>query len=137
MQIKDRPDAVELSDSKGGYGIQLENVRFGYRPEMPILQVKPSSQNLNVMSQNPEVHAHRSLQTFTSQVLPCNFHIWLEHPVTGAYRRRLCSSVRSYPTRMKLTRLHMQGLSMNVPVGSSSAHVGMSGSGKSVEILCS
>ncbi len=39
LQIKDRPDAVELVDSKAGYGIQLENVRFGYRPELPILQV--------------------------------------------------------------------------------------------------
>ena len=39
LQIKDRPDAVELVDSKAGYGIQLENVRFGYRPDLPILQV--------------------------------------------------------------------------------------------------
>lgn len=39
MQIKDRPDAVELVDSEAGYGIQLENVKFGYRPELPILQV--------------------------------------------------------------------------------------------------
>ncbi len=40
LQIKDRPDAVELVDSKAGYGIQLENVKFGYRPDMPILQVR-------------------------------------------------------------------------------------------------
>lgn len=39
LQIKDRPEAVELVDSKAGYGIQLEDVRFGYRPDMPILQV--------------------------------------------------------------------------------------------------
>ncbi len=41
MQIRDRPDAVELVDSKQGYGIELKDVRFGYRPELPILQVKP------------------------------------------------------------------------------------------------
>ena len=40
LQIKDRSDAIELVDSKAGYGIQLENVRFGYRPELPILQVR-------------------------------------------------------------------------------------------------
>lgn len=39
MQIRDRPDAVELVDSNQGYGIQLKDVRFGYRPELPILQV--------------------------------------------------------------------------------------------------
>ena len=39
LQIKDRPGAVELEDSEAGYGIQLEDVRFGYRPDLPILQV--------------------------------------------------------------------------------------------------
>ena len=39
LQIRDRPDAIELVDSKQGYGIQLKDVRFGYRPELPILQV--------------------------------------------------------------------------------------------------
>ena len=39
LQIKDQPGAVELEDSEAGYGIQLKNVRFGYRPDMPILQV--------------------------------------------------------------------------------------------------
>ncbi|CAK0785121.1 hypothetical protein CVIRNUC_008327 [Coccomyxa viridis] len=37
-EIRDRPDAVELVDSKQGYGIELKDVRFGYRPELPILQ---------------------------------------------------------------------------------------------------
>ena len=30
---------MELEDSEAGYGIQLKNVRFGYRPDVPILQV--------------------------------------------------------------------------------------------------
>jgi hypothetical protein len=30
---------VELEDSVAGYGIQLEDVSFGYRPDLPILQV--------------------------------------------------------------------------------------------------
>jgi ABC-type transport system involved in Fe-S cluster assembly fused permease/ATPase subunit len=38
-QIRDAPGAVDLPDSPGGYGIELHDVSFGYRPDQPILQV--------------------------------------------------------------------------------------------------
>jgi hypothetical protein len=38
-QVVDRPGAIELEDSPNGYDIELKDVTFGYRPDLPILQV--------------------------------------------------------------------------------------------------
>ena len=46
---------MELVDSKAGYGIQLENVKFGYRPELPILQVC-SLTSLETLHGSPAAH---------------------------------------------------------------------------------
>jgi hypothetical protein len=40
LQIKDKPGRIELEDSESGYEIKLEDVRFGYREDQPILQVR-------------------------------------------------------------------------------------------------
>ena len=135
LQIKDRPDAVELVDSKAGYGIQLENVRFGYRPELPILQVRA----LKISCMSKPLLSCSSWQLCLGQgLIALALQIALQIPI---FHCPSATSIREGFDKLVGCRVavgynsgmcrHMQGLSLSIPAGTSCALVGTSGSGKS------
>ena len=57
-QVVDSPGAVELQASPRGYDIELKDVTFGYRPDLPILQVAPLA-TPPLLAPAPRMHARR------------------------------------------------------------------------------